>query len=489
MALSSLTPSLKLGPPMRWPYLLPLIALAGLGCPSTPDAPPPLPSPRLTRSVEHARGSALGVGGVAHATSGVAFPARLYVVALERLPGDWLAPIGSSLRLLTRPGSPRLLELELALNEGGRAGPLEQEPAAVAAELVEGKLGVRATSCGSLEGLLLPGGVVEFMLRHEVFRGGQAYAESLALRVGRVEGQLDLVVEQRRSEGETRRELAALAPLAGPPLRYAMALPAPLDARYQGYALLLEVDAPPDPESAEGLVLAQRQAEVEATLPVPRYEVSVRIRPAPAELPAELAPLVARLGPDVRGRAAWVRLSSGLGARLAATIALTGSDALLSRFRLELGELDPAAPRPEVAWRLEKAAGQALLKAATAGEESPGLAPVEGEEIDPAAAAEAATQERIERGLARSLLEERAGAMDSIQLQESLQIARDLGEWERLVFAENWDMLSDPGAAARARAYRWLARGELAPAGYDPFAPLNQRQDALRAARREGDSQ
>ncbi|HBP20855.1 MAG TPA: hypothetical protein DEA08_24085 [Planctomycetes bacterium] len=475
---------------MRRNLLLLPLALGALGCPSTPAAPPPLPSPRLTRSVEHARGSALGVGGVARVTSGAALPTRLYVVAVEELPGDWLAPIGSSLRLLTRPGSPRLLELEVVLSKGGRAGPLEGEAAAAAADLVAGKLGVRATSCGSLEGLLLPRGVVEFTLRHEVFRGGQAYPESLSLRVGRAESELDLVIEQRRSEGEVRRELAALVPLRGPPLRYGVVLPAPLDPSYAGYALLLEVDSPPAPESAEALVQAQRRAEVEAALPASEEGLGLRVSPTPPELPSELGPLVARLGSDTAGRAAWLRLSGGLHARLAATIALTGSPALLERLRAELGELDPGAAHAELAWRLERAAAQVLLERLAAGAEEAALAPAdESAEGDPQAAAEAAAQQQVERGLARSLLEERAGALDGVQLRESLQIARGLAEWEQLLFAENWDMLSDPGAAARARAYRWLARGGRAPEGYDPFGTSGERQAALRAVRAEGASQ
>jgi hypothetical protein len=56
---------------------------------------------------------------------------------------------------------------------------------------------------------------------------------------------------------------------------------------------------------------------------------------------------------------------------------------------------------------------------------------------------------------------------------------------ERLV-QENLQYLEDSTAAARVRAFDWLDARGLAPAGFDPLAPLAARRAALAAAAEGG---
>ncbi len=117
----------------------------------------------------------------------------------------------------------------------------------------------------------------------------------------------------------------------------------------------------------------------------------------------------------------------------------------------------PAETMPGLTWLLEKTAYGMLLEMS------------EQDELIPA--------------LATYLLRH-AGQLGRQQatLREQLTEARDLSDLEWRLIRENRIALEDMSPAARSRAYRWLARRDEAPAGYDPLASMQERRAALQAA-------
>jgi hypothetical protein len=84
----------------------------------------------------------------------------------------------------------------------------------------------------------------------------------------------------------------------------------------------------------------------------------------------------------------------------------------------------------------------------------------------------------------RTLLTLHAGEAGrrAASLEEVLGAARTLSGLRARLAAENAIYLEDNDPAARVRAYEWLAARNLAPAGYDPLAPVEARRAALEAA-------
>jgi hypothetical protein len=58
----------------------------------------------------------------------------------------------------------------------------------------------------------------------------------------------------------------------------------------------------------------------------------------------------------------------------------------------------------------------------------------------------------------------------------------DQAAWLAALVTENRVLLEEGDAAVRARAFDWLDARGLAPDGYDPFAPLAVRREALERA-------
>lgn len=84
----------------------------------------------------------------------------------------------------------------------------------------------------------------------------------------------------------------------------------------------------------------------------------------------------------------------------------------------------------------------------------------------------------------RTLLTLHAGEAGrrAASLEEALGAATSVPELRSRLAAENAIYLEDSDAAARVRAYEWLAARGLAPEGYDPLAPVESRRAALEAA-------
>lgn len=70
---------------------------------------------------------------------------------------------------------------------------------------------------------------------------------------------------------------------------------------------------------------------------------------------------------------------------------------------------------------------------------------------------------------------------DSIAIDELARTARGVDGIHRMVVAMNLEYLRFPSPSSRVRAFDWLRVHELAPAGFDPFAPAAERKAVLDA--------
>jgi hypothetical protein len=162
--------------------------------------------------------------------------------------------------------------------------------------------------------------------------------------------------------------------------------------------------------------------------------------------------------PEAR-RAALAFLAREMQASLTEEVALSAEDELLGSLCDRLSERwQPGHPAaPAMAFELESETLTVLAELEDAGSLPPGM---------------------------RTLLTLHAGEAGrrAASLEEVLGAARTLSGLRARLAAENAIYLEDNDPAARVRAYEWLAARNLAPAGYDPLAPVEARRAALEAA-------
>jgi hypothetical protein len=260
----------------------------------------------------------------------------------------------------------------------------------------------------------------------------------------------------------SRLELVVLQPplpADGTPLLLAVPLSLPGRSRS---ALLVALAAheprPDDARHAQAVAAAARDARANSDR---RRASAARLTADESFLRQVLSATEALRTPEAR-RPALVFLAEAAGAPLAGDLALLADDAQLADLaaRLETGGKDVSAlvaGGGGLAWLLERSALELLATRATESALPPELSAVLLQHAGeagryPGALLDAAAHNETVAGLKAQLT------------------------------AENRIALEDSTAAARVRAFDWLAARGAAPPGYDPLAPLSDRRAALARA-------
>jgi len=446
-------------------------------CSASRREAPALRTPDLRASVAQRCGEPLGVTappGAAHQlaqSNAPSWTATIQLRATEFAPSqlEWRAahtPLSAHASLISAElgGAPVEPRVQLA------DGAWRVDSARGAQWLAEGGLG-RTREVDRFEGALLEGttlraqwsessgaAVAPRALRVELGRPADAAG---AARVALVfDGEVDFDHDSdpasapvRTARREALRLDFALLP-EGEPLR--LLLPSPFvggEARGLFLELLLDLR-----ESSEARALAlERCAASERGASEQQRSLAVH-----EARRAELEPNVEALEDPARARAALLQLALRTGAELAAELALSCSDSDLATLgpsaRAALtSSLDAQLELDALGWRLERA----TLRALAAQKEARAL-PYELEGV----------LLRLTGELGRS-----AAALDDVA-----QTCASLAEYHARLAAENRIFLDDASAAARVRAYDWLASRGQAPAGYDPLSPAPLRRAALEAS-------
>lgn len=438
---------------------------------------PPLGTPELRASLAQRCGDPLGVTAPAGAaqklaeSSTPAWTATLHLRATEFAPSqlDWRAahtPLSAHASLISAELGGAPVEPRVQLADGAWRVASARE----AQWLLDGALG-RTRELDRFEGALLEGTT----LRAQWNEAGAAAAAPRGLRVelGRpakdagaaqvalvFDGEVDFDHDSdpasapiRTPRREALRLDFALRP-EGEPLR--LLLPSPfVGGQARGLSLELTLDARESGEARaqalERCAASERGAsELQRALAVHEAQR------------AELEPGVEALGDPARARAALLQLALRTGADIAAELALSCSESelatLCSNARAALlPNLDARLELDALGWRLERA----LLRGLAAQKEARAL-PYEIEGV----------LLRLTGELGRS----------AAALEDAAQTCASLAEFRARLAAENRIFLDDASAAARVRAFDWLAARGQAPAGYDPLAPAPTRRAALEAA-------
>jgi hypothetical protein len=446
-----------------------LIRVVGLGCAlglsGCRSGPPELEPPPLELRIERYLGTPLtGARRVADAED-VEFDlattpnVRVEVHWFESQPPHDMQPIGAELERIVdlRNASSLLPAYGLA-----SAAWCDREDAEAT---LDGLLAAqpRNLSLGRFEaGLPLR---TTFALRTVAKASGDLGAREFATQVSHLAGTADDASPIRvsfvlagkfeaagRDEPEERREVLMLreAPqVGGRPL---LMLFAPRDLDGGGaYAILVALDPPLAPDATEEEVAA-RLADLDRA----RAEIDVAAaREDPAAIPDPLAQ-VAALREELR-RGAVARLAIVHGAAFCRDFALAANDASIDGFVERLAkERAVASPTPDFGLALETAALRFVAERMSSSDFEPSLAAV---------------------------VLEHAGAAGrfAAALEDAATGAATLRDVETRLVEHNVQFLADRSPSARTRAFEWLARRGLAPAGYDPMAALAERRKALRA--------
>jgi hypothetical protein len=443
-----------------------LLLLAGCAAPPPAAFDPPPLAPAFTHIWGSPLTGALPVVGELpeEHEPGRALALAARVAAVPELPAAGLVRLASRAGLVVGAEGDRSLRGWSRLSEGALLG----EGAAAArllAALDEGALpsaGATELTTALLTGTTavfeLPAPLADFAappLRVLVTRGATLVV-ALALQ-GEVRP-LDVDDTGPRS----RLELVVLQPplpADGTPLLLAVPLELPGRSRS---TLLVALSAreplPGDARHAEAVAVAARDARLNSDR---RRASAARLTADESFLRQVLSATEALRTPAAR-RPALIFLADAAGAPLAGDLALLADDAQLADLaaRLEAGGRDvPAlvAGGGGLAWLLERSALEVLATRATESALPPELAAV----------------------LLRHAGE--AGRYPGALLDAAAHNTSVAGLAAQLV-AENRIALEDSTAAARVRAFDWLAARGAAPPGFDPLAPLSQRRAVLARA-------
>jgi hypothetical protein len=423
-----------------------------------------LPLPLVHAEVDHYVGSVVGgsVPGVAFDFASAA-PARFATVsvfALERMPLEALEP--APLRLSMGLGAGATLFVRKLLT------PLRATTDLAAAAAWTGSRnqpqGDRVRHVADLFAAL-PGGVAATFLLSRPAPSDVDGAQ-LALLIGRGSPmQLEIGLAALRSDEPTglTGELCALPLLPDGTIRGVLVVPSPFRGE-AAKAFAIRYTVEPIPKETDPRYLVFRSAWDQA-----RRQIADRARVRPERFPRELQPELTRV--DARGLAALlaqpeaqrrtlVTVCERTGATIARDLLLAASDegvaSVADTLRPALLETEVAGGA-ELGWLVERTALLTLIARMIHGAASPGVATVLLEHAGP--------------------LGDQAEAL-LFMVQET----GDLASFRARILEENVLLLRDGVPEVRARATNWLAHRDLAPEGFDPFAPRAERSAALKRA-------
>jgi hypothetical protein len=454
----------------------------GIACASARKREAPqLEVPALVARVSQRCGEPLGaiepVGAAARLEQSdeEAWALRVGLVATEFAPaaaaGAAPRPLGAHARLITAEIGGAPVEPRVVLAEGAWTNSDASADSGARSLLEAAEFG-RQRALDNFDAVLLPG----LTLRVE-WRGGapgDTATAALRVEVGRApdaaetrarlgivfEGEVDFDHDDNPATPAQRaRRREALLLDLGPKLGASalqIALPTPFTGG-EARGLVLELALAPsrDAEARAAAIARAKDSERGAG----EWQRSLS---APEAQRGEFEALVEALANPERSRAALVQLGMRTGAELTADLALcaTANDLLplAAQARDALrAHADLAAAPADLGWRLERAT---LTWIAT--EKDARALPYEFEGV----------LLRRTGELGRSA----AGLMDAATTCASSEaFARRLRE-------ENRIFLDDHAAAARVRAFDWLAARGWAPEGYDPLGDPKARRAALQAA-------
>jgi len=386
------------------------------------------------------------------------------VVAVPSLSDAGLQRLASQARLVVGAEGERSLRGLSRLSEGALVGA-GAAAARVLAALDDGSLpavdgGAPATAllAGTTAALHLPAPLADLATPPLLVLVTRAETLVVALALQGEVAPLD----EDDAAPRARSELVVLQiPLAtdGAPLLLAVPLVLPDHPRA---ALLVALSArapgPGDAAHAADVTHAARDARLAAE----RRRASASRLTADESFLREVLSAFSALRDARSRRSALTFLADVASAPLAGDLALLADEALLTALvaRVEADGRDLSSLVEQgggLGWLLERSAVQLLATRAVEAALPPELLAL-------------LLRHAGEAGRYPSTLLEAAGACASV------------AELSARLVAENLIALEDSGAAARTRACDWLAARALAPDGFDPLAPLDQRRAALARA-------
>jgi hypothetical protein len=417
--------------------------------------------------VSYAPGSPLSEAVHDHAEAAVTTTSLQVIVtflALERVPETTLDPLSAHSRTFVDMPARRGLVSEPSLLAGARAGNVADVPAFLA------ELEGRAARLPDLRGALPRNVTASFAVERD--RPNPAREERLRERVRVLvhrlrEGDLELAVEITGASAshEAQGELAVLDPVKlSRKDGFAVIVPSPFQGE-QARAIAAVVLVAPPPADDAPAASAHRAACLQCDADLARAAVLLGKPPArplaTAPPPPDLSDALLGLSRPGERRTALFSIAQAGGAPVAEDLALTADEKVLrpicERIAKKLAALEAPTRGPALGWLVEREALDGVQDLAHDADLPP----------------------QIELVLAR-----RSGAV-SRSLGTFFGIvdaSQSLDELEGRLRAGNLDLLEDGSPAIRARAFDWLAARKLAPAGYDPLGPANERRDALQRA-------
>ncbi|MEW6742057.1 MAG: hypothetical protein AB1486_04795 [Planctomycetota bacterium] len=233
-------------------------------------------------------------------------------------------------------------------------------------------------------------------------------------------------------------------------------LPAP-DGGQGAVAFVVTVRAAPPPGAADFPEHQRAYAECLADVARVRASIEVLEERRPPAVPLPTVWEVLRRGAEGAG-GKWefgYALALASQARLTEDMLLVCDDELLTRIlgaiTTEVTKVASAEDIERLRWAMERTTLQAMLERAMAGDEDPTLLAI-------------LTHHTGAVGL-------RVGT-----LEEALELASNSDHLQALLLELNSSLLRDGSAAVRARAAAWLQEREAIPPGYDPLAPVSDRE-------------
>jgi hypothetical protein len=164
---------------------------------------------------------------------------------------------------------------------------------------------------------------------------------------------------------------------------------------------------------------------------------------------------------DQTRRAALAYLAGQMRADICMDTAISADNAALTelctKVAAELKQVKPDEPDADFAWMLDRSAFELMAKLQINGKLSRQLTDV-------------------------LLLHAGEAGRSPSSLEQVMGKAASRKDLDNRLMAENMIFLEDSSAAARLRAFDYLAARGLAPAGYDPLGPPAERKKALDAA-------
>lgn len=515
---ASISPRLLASRPVAGAVVLAVVALMLLGGCVTRTVPP-MRSTGAEPSVQHFVGTTLS-GPIEKSISAgspqEAMSIRVSFLAVERLPADFLEPLGAQARLIVSERGGDAVLPTTSFTQKARLGQ-GKSAEALLARLSDAPHG-RTQSITELTGVL-PAGVtasfrltdpapIQELLTEETVRRRVAidvHRKDPAI-VGEQTGRLEVAVTLQDllapNEPAAPTPDAAAAPPArgsaaangGKTGRAAPPTTMPAAVRLQkeiavfdgpevaspgflavlvpfsfassgteGVVALIETrPGTADPVHARRLAEAVRESE-QAAAAVASQRLNA---PQRNNGWAGLNVAISSLGRPPLRRAALVFLSSEGSARFCGDVALVADDTVLADLADYIngskGTLPVGGTRAELGWALDLATLTLLSNLQGAG--------------------------KLPRELASVLVNYTGEAgRHTSSLEEILNQLSSRPELERRLLAENQIYLEDSQPGARLRAYEWLRARDAAPEGYDPLAPGRERRAALERAARASD--